>query len=379
MDFILKILFIILVITVTLKSQSYYSSYVLKGTSLDINPSTQQIGTGESSVANNFASGSYFSNPAAINGKEGINLFFNERKNDWNTFFKNMAFQSIGAEINTSFGAAVLAYHKYSSGDLVYTSPLWSIPSETQKDINNTIIIGFAGSPIKGLSVGASAKIFNKRRTSSFGVSNSLESNSPFLFDLGILYSFNSFISSDSYTDQLNIGCAFQNFGTDYEQNEHIYNQGFAKVKLPRFARIGFAYNANMVLGAKVRAKTNLIFSGEYKNLLNPGSSEGSRRDYWSFGVQAGLFKTVYLRLGAVNSPEKNILYDSKKFLFRYGAGINIPFVGSLFGLPVDIEFNYSLIEINNISIYNLDGTQNNGKNSLASFGVSLNINRRLF
>lgn len=374
-----KFIFIILVITSTIESQSYYSNYVLKGTSLDINPSALQIGAGESSVANNFSVGSYFSNPAAINGKGGIHLFFNERKNDWNTFFKNMAFQSLGAEIKTSFGALVLAYHKYTSGDLEYSSPLWSIASETQKDMNNTIIIGFAGSPIKGLSVGASAKMFSKKRTSSIGVSNSLESNNPILFDLGILYSFNSFISSDGYTDQLNIGCAIQNFGTDYEQNEHIYNEGFAKVKLPRFARIGFAYSANMVLGAKVRAETNLILSGEYKNLLNPGNAERSMRDYWNFGVQAGLFKTLYLRLGAVNSPEKNILYDSKKFLLRYGAGINIPFLGSLFGMPVEIEFNYSLTEINNIPLYNMDGTQMNGKNSLASFGVSLNINRKLF
>jgi hypothetical protein len=373
-----KISFIIFAITGTITAQSFYTNYVMKGTSLDINPSASQIGSGESSVANNFIAGSYFSNPAAIASKGGIHFFFNERKNDWNTFFKNMAFQSFGTEIRTSFGAIVLAYHKYSSGDLEYVSPLWSVASETQKDINNTFIIGFAGSPIKGFSVGASTKIFNKKRTSTLGVGNSLESNSPILIDLGILYTFDSFISSDSYSDQLNIGGAIQNFGTDYEQNEHIFNQGFNKVKLPRFARIGFAYKANMVLGSKVRAETSLIFSGEYKNLLNPGNAEGSMRDYWNFGIEAGLLKTLYLRLGAVNSPEKNILYDSKKFLLRYGAGINIPFLGSLLGMPVDVEFNYSLTEINDISLYNMDGSQMNGKTSLSSFGVSININRKI-
>jgi hypothetical protein len=362
---------VFLMLSRILPAQSAYSNYIFRNNSLDINTSAQSIGGGEASVANNFFYSNLFANPAALLSNHRIQIAYNERNFNWNELYKNAKYQSISVQFNSSAGAFTLAYNKFSSGEITFSSPFYN---ESYTDANTTFIAGYSRQIISGLSFGINAKIFSRSKTSSLGYNSELESNNAVLFDAGLVYSFKYFFADNDFKDRLNIGASIQNFGTDFKQNDHSLDNIYRIVKLPRYFRAGFAYQLQMILGQRTRANVDLVFSGEYKNLLNALDSEKSNRDCWNVGLESKLLNTVYFRIGAVNSPENNLLFDRKKWNMRYGAGIRMPYLASLFRLPIEVEFNFSLISINKIAMANSEG-----KDNLTAFGISLSLMDDLF
>jgi len=349
---------------VILKSQAFQNMPTYKNTTLDVVADVADIALGESFVANSKSQFAFFENPAALPNDNMTRLFYNFRSFDAYKAIENKRYFSIGAVSSSSIGNFGISYNDFSSGKQ-QNSP--DDPNQTTTDVNRTFILSYSRDIIENIFIGASAKLFNSSLKST-GMDYEMNSNNALLFDFGLLYQTKGFLKEDDLNDLFRAGVSLQNFGTDFkEEYKYLFNET-VKQKLPRYLRIGFAYELNMVLGQKTRANVGILLTGEYKNLLNPTPSEKSNVDYWGGGIEATLFKIISLRLGGISSPEDNILFDRAKINLRYGIGMNFPLAIGL-GYPMVFRFDYANIPINQTM---LEGA----KNSLYGFGVSLSYGR---
>lgn len=344
-----------------LKSQTFQNMPTYKNTTLDVITDVADIALGESFVANSKSQFAFFENPAALPNNNGTRLFYNYRSFGGFKAIEDRRYFSFGAVSSSSIGNFGFSYNEYSSGKN-QNSP--DDPNQTTENINRTFILSYSHDIIGDLYAGASVKLFNGSLKST-GMDYEMISNNAFLFDFGLLYQTKGFLIEDDFNDFFRAGVSLQNFGTDYkEEHKYLFNET-VKRKLPRYLRIGFAYELNMILGPKMRANIGILLTGEYKNLINPTPSEESNVDYSGAGIEATLFKIISLRLGGTTSPEDdNILFDRAKINLRYGIGMNFPLAIGL-GYPMVFRFDYANIPINQTM---LEGS----KNSLYGFGVSL-------
>ncbi|MCL4547038.1 MAG: PorV/PorQ family protein [Bacteroidetes bacterium] len=335
------------------------TNYTFKNTSLDIAADASGIAMGESFVANPENHAAYFENPAAIAINTGMQIFYNYRSHNWMALAENMKYFSAGGCITTSIGNFGFAYNKFTTGDLTSYSDGAKI---TSSDVNRTFMLSYSNEILKNFSAGISAKLFN-RSLNAIGENYTITSTNAFLFDIGLLYQSAGFKSIGKTTDKISAGISLQNFGTDYKEEVNSFYNYIQK--LPRFLRIGFAYQLNTIVGQRLQANVDFLLTGEYQRLLNPGDSEQNDVNYWGAGIEATLLKIVSLRLGGVASPENSILWDKGKFNLRYGIGLNFPLAVLGFGHPVTIKFDYAVMPINQTSF-------DKSQKSLYAFGVSL-------
>jgi hypothetical protein len=341
-----------------LYGQDIYTSTTFKGTSLDLVTDVASIGMGESFVANAGGSFAYFENPAALPTDEGTHLFYNYRSQNWAKIVENSRFESAGMSWRFNWGILGFGYSQYSSGTVTISDL-----GETMEDQNRTFILAYSLGILDGLHIGANVKLFN-RSVSATGLDYHLKSNNSILFDAGALYETGLF-SHEKIKNKLSLGVSLQNFGTDYKEEITGLSGENDRRYLPRYLRAGFCYEMNLIVGEKTRTNVDLLFTGEYRNLLNPGSAEMEDTDYWGFGIEATLFKIISLRLGGVSSPEYNVLFDRTKLNLRYGIGMNFPIAMVGLNYPLIIKFDFASIPINQTSF-------EGAKSSLYGFGVSL-------
>jgi len=364
----LKIWYVVAAMITTYGNFFAQNSPAFRNTSLDIVTDMASIALGESFVANRNSSSSFFENPSALPDDRETRLFFDYRSQAWSPITDNMKYFSFGITNSNSLGNFGFSYNQYTSGDIVTTAePI----KQTTNDNNRTFILSYSNNLFENLRLGFSAKLFNRSLTSA-GMNYSVTSNDAFLFDLGILYGRKGFFNSSSTRDNISFGMSFQNFGTKFTiESTTLLLTEKENVRLPRYLRLGFAYELNTVPSRSSGATLDFLLTGEYKSLLNPAEQEKDDVDYWSAGIEAMLFKIISLRLGGVSSPEYNILFDRAKFNLRYGIGLNFPLAVLGLGYPLYIKFDYASIPINHISI-------EGAKNSLYAFGVSLVYNSKM-
>lgn len=344
-----------------LRAQSFLNLTTFKNTSLDVTTDAASIALGESFVANSRNQFSFFENPAALPSDSGAKIFYNYRSNGWSKFTQNFNYFSIGATANSSIGRFGFSYKHFSTGPVPFSQ---IDKNQTTNDINQTFILSYSREVFNNLSAGFSAKMFNRSLTSSGGANYQINSTNTFLFDFGLIYGFDGFFNKATAQDKFNVGLSVQNFGTDYEEEyKYLFNETI-KRRLPRYLRVGFAYELNLISGKNLRASFDLLFTGEYRNLLNAASIEKSNVDYWGGGIEAALFKIFSVRLGGVVSPENNILFDRAKINWRYGAGMQFPVAVLGLNYPLIIKFDFALIPVNKTSF-------ENSRTSLPAFGVS--------
>ena len=361
---------------VKLSGQSIFDGNNLFNTSLDVSTNAQSIGMGESFVANNDNITSFFENPAALYFGKNVSVFYNYRSQGWMDLVKDYFFASYGATAKTSIGSFGAGVNLFSSGE--YQTGL---PGAYEKSIDRdrTFILSYATPFWNNLSIGVSTKFFSHDQTSNGTPKNQITSNTAVLADAGILYEFDSFIKNDVARDYLNLGVSVQNIGTKYRETYSFLNEETLDVKLPQYLRAGFSYEMNLLLGKSKRTNVDILLTGEYKNLLNPGPDEMTDVDYWGFGIETTLFNSLSLRAGTLKSPQNNILFDKNKFTWRYGAGINMP-IGLLgFHYPLMLRFDYSVIPVNQFDLNVTDPSNPEGsgaplksRNHLYAFGLSL-------
>jgi hypothetical protein len=366
---------IIISLFVFLNTNAQSFENVFRGSSLDVSTDAANTAMGESAVANISNLNALFENPAAIYNHKNFSGFYNYRYFGWNEVIKNSNYYSAGITTSTNIGNFAFSINKFTTGKFE-----GNLDGDKTEDRNSTFILAYSKLLIDNFTAGVSAKLFNRKSTTTGQFNYETTSTNTILFDVGLLYTFNNLQNSENFQSDLSLGASLQNFGTDYKEDyNYLFNETIAR-RLPRYFRIGFAYAANLTLGKYTRTDFDLLITGEYKNLLNPYQAEKDFVDYWSGGIEATLFKIISLRAGVLKSPEGSILFDRNKFNWRYGAGLNIPIF--LMGLksPLQIKFDYSIIPVNTFEFtYTSPGFPDGvlktekTKNHLYVFGVSIN------
>lgn len=361
----MKKLVLILVITSKILSQSFYDKNNYKNTSLDVTINPASIAMGESFVANYLSSSSFIENPANLFQKNNTTLFYNTRSLNWVNETETFKFTSVGGTIKLQHGDLGIAYNEYRAGKSLFNSQ--------SDERNSTLIFTLSKSLMKNLNSGISIKFFDHKRVSELGIGLNLESNTAILFDFGLIYSPLKF-STQKTEHELTLGTTIQNFGTDFKEKDNIFNNEYHLVRLPRFLKIGFAYNIQF---KKNDGKNDLeiLFTGNYKSFLNPLKNEKGDVDYWGGGAQVKIKELIIVRIGSYQTPEYNLLYERAKPLFRYGFGINLPLNKLGLETPITISADYTFIPINQIEIYNLQGQLIKSKKTLYAAGITLRMN----
>jgi hypothetical protein len=354
---------IVFILLYTICSGQTIPQSTYRNSSLDIVTDIAGIAMGESFVANTKSASSFFENPSALPYDKSTRFFYNYRSNGWNNIADNMKFFSFGVTTSNNIGNFGISYNQYSSGDIEVSS---GPPVQSMNEANRLYIFSFSRDIVSGFTLGLSAKLFN-RSIKSKGYDYNLTSNNSLLCDVGLLYQRKGFLDKSTASDNISAGLSIQNFGTDFSTETTTIFTEKANVRLPRYLRVGFAYEMKTIVG---RTNTNIDFllTGEYKSLLNPTDLERTNVDYWGAGLEATLFKILSIRIGSLSAPEYNILYDRAKFKLRYGVGMTFPLATIGFSYPMYLKFDFASIPINHVAF-------EGAKNSLYGFAVSLIFN----
>lgn len=348
-------------------------NYTIKGTPADIVIDAKNISMGESFVANNNSPNSFFENPAAISNNS-LSFFYNYRYHGWSSMLEDMNYFNTGVSVCVPFGKFAFSYNKFSSGDISinndynsykFTYTLFSII--LAKDLFDNFTVGFG------------IKFFNSKSTSNSIEFGNTNSNTPSLIDFGILYSINKLVNSPSYTDKLSFGISVQNFSDELKETNSLYSDVEMINDLAKYARAGFAYDADMILGDKIQVNTDFTITGEYYRLLNPGDGEEANVDYWGAGAEIKFFKIIAIRAGVIVPPTYSVLHERGELNWRYGAGLNYPLY--IWGLPLSITFDYAYIPIESdgSEINYFNDPSSKVRSNLYAFSFGLSYNGKLF
>ncbi|MDP2039081.1 MAG: hypothetical protein Q8L04_17005 [Ignavibacteria bacterium] len=369
----LKIFFALLIAT-SVSAQSSFDYYTYKNTSLDVITNPASIVMGESFVANRNNIGSFIENPANLNEHSKTGLFYNIRFHDWAEHANKYQFTSAGAILNSSFATIGIAYSQFTSGPIPMNLTLEDYNSE---ESNQTLSLSFSGPLAENLTLGVSVKAFGHSRTSSFGSATGLDSKSAFLFDIGALYSIGFNDKETKFTYNLNLGAAFQNFGTDYKEKDDYFDTDYKYVRLPRYLKFGFAFNSQF-RNASGSNDIEATLTGQYKWLTNPQRKEVTNVDYWGGGAEFTIKEIFVARAGFFQTPEYWLIFERAKPLFRFGFGVKIPLQKIGINLPFVLLADYSFIPINDVSLSTMNG-QSDSKKLLRAIGISLQYGSSLF
>ncbi len=339
----------------------------LKGTPLDVITDAKTISMGESFVANNNSSNSFFENPAAISNNS-LSFFYSYRYHGWASSFEDMNYSSVGVSVSAPFGKFAFSFYKFSSGDI-------SVGSDDSYELSRILYsFIFSKDIIDHLTIGFGVKFFNSETTSSPPELEDFKSNTPTLIDFGILYEIKEIINSQAYKDKLSFGLSIQNFGNELEETNASYPDIVLKNELAKYARVGFVYETKMILGEKMQVNVDVTITGEYQKLLNPGYDEKFNVDYWGGGAEIKFFKIIALRAGVIVPPTYSVLHERGKLNWRFGAGLNYPLF--ILDKPFTISFDYAYMPIS------ADQTEIDfikARDNLYAFSLGLTYNGKLF
>ncbi len=361
----MKKIFIIFTITILYSvnfAQENYPGYLYFGTSLDMITNPASIVMGESFVANPNNVSSFIENPANLSPSKHLGIYYNYRSHDWSEAAKNFNFTSVGISTHTGWGMLGFNMSQFSTG----TNSINFYSDLISKEINRTYQLSLSKAVFKNLFVGASLKIFNHSKTGD-RFSGGIESNNAYLIDLGFRYNISLGIATH-FQNELNIGTAIQNFGTDYKEQNSFFSDNYYLVRLPKFFKIGFAYSFEFKNESGTSDFEGTI-TGQYKNLLNPFEDGKFDVDYWGAGLEL-LVKNIFCaRVGFIQTPERWLFYERAKPILRYGFGLIVPFEKLGIKIPLLVSVDYSFIPINSNSS-NQEGFSAN--NMLYAIGLSV-------
>ncbi|MCX7876695.1 MAG: hypothetical protein N2321_11090 [Melioribacteraceae bacterium] len=365
----MKNLFFILFLTSAIFSQSLFNSFNYKNTSLDVVINPVSIAMGESFVANYFSPSSFIENPANLFQKNNTTLFYHTRSFNWISETETFKYKSVGGTLKLQIGDFGIAYNEFHAGKSLFNSQ--------SDERNSTLIFSLSKLIFKNFNAGVNLKFFDHKRISDLGIGLNLESNTAILLDFGLLYSVFKYSSLKSQ-HEVTIGTTLQNFGTDYKEKDFIFSNDYRIVRLPRYFKIGFAYNLQFKSN-ETKNDFQILLTGNYKSLLNPLKKEIGDVDYWGIGTQIQIKEMFLIRIGSIQLPENNLLYDRAKPILRYGFGLNLPLNKFGVEIPLTISADYAFIPINQIEMYNQNGQIIKSKKTLSAAGITIRMNDIFF
>ena len=153
-----------------------------------------------------------------------------------------------------------------------------------------------------------------------------------FVADIGLLYRIDNVLNTQTVQGQVHLGASLSNVG---QKIEFFAGQG---EPLPRFLRIGFAFDLN----SKSRINTGLrrfgvLLSFEYQNLLNEQENENIWE--WGAGAEFRIIEILSLRIGyheRLPKTKQTFIGKTLDTGMTYGAGLNIPIP------PLTLQFDFA-------------------------------------
>ena len=310
--------------------------------SLDVPVDARSVAMGESFVAVGGTSSVHIYNPASLASAHGVTVSYNRRGY---TFIDPVVakYQSVSASMYTSLVSVGLFYSRYDFDDHIAITT----PSGTGSGITSySYVWGVTLARTFGehFHLGVTGKTFNFGGT--FGSSATNSTNNAMLFDVGVQYSARVIFVDDVFRDELRGGISLQNFGTDLRQGSMLLYDPQQLVPVPRYLRIGFAYRIERLPEREDELMPfSMLVSGEYRNLLNPGSGQEDSKDFWGFGTELSFFEIASARTGVYIAPFDRWYGRRGEASFRYGLGLNIP-LRHIAEIPWSAKFDYSVIPI---------------------------------
>jgi hypothetical protein len=207
---------------------------------------------------------------------------------------------------------------------------------------DHTLALGVAKKLTGQLAVGIGVKTFDVSRKAN-ALWYSLKTTRPVLFDVGILFSHPDILTNGQLHDSFTLGATLQNFGTDFRGTETVANRvDEGLIKLPRYVRVGISYSLALKDPSENTSVFSMLFTAEYRNLMNAGGWLGDNTDFWGFGVETTFLEVLSARLGGYIQPFKSLLGSRGTPALRYGFGVNIPFARIGIDTPLGVKFEFA-------------------------------------
>ncbi len=331
------------------------TAFTLKGISLDRIIDAKSISLGESCVADPVSPSSYVFNPANLSEIKGTNLFYNFINRTWydNAKYVNSD-NTAGLVANTSIGGFMLSVSstKFNIEHAMFGGTKLEV-------FTSSVSLGYAREIIKNLSAGIAVKnlYFSSKMISASNTSDAkTDRDLNLLGDFGLLYRIDSpLIGNESRVkDRLYLGASVQNIPLDLKSKipVHIISRGVnnydytTDMETAEYMRLGFSYG--FIIPTELSENTlELVLSGEYKNLINPGSEEKAMRDNYGAGFEVKFMDIIAINLGGVMKNELSDFYERGKFKLNLGLSIDLPLKYINKNLPFKIGFDYTNLFMN--------------------------------
>ena len=160
-----------------------------------------------------------------------------------------------------------------------------------------------------------------------------------FAADIGLLYRIDYILNTKSVQGQLNLGTSLSNLG---QKIEFFPGQGDP---LPRFLRVGFAFDFNSKSRINTRLrKFGVLISFEYQNLLNEEENENIWE--WGAGAELRVLEILSLRIGyheLLPKTKQTLIGKTLDTGTTYGFGLNLPIHYILKTIPpLRLQFDYA-------------------------------------
>lgn len=337
--------------------------------SLDTDVGARSISMGESFVAlTNTSSGSFY-NPATICEIPGFASSFNNRYLDWLRGTEQLHFIAWNMVINSPYGYFCPFYNRFNFGEVIISTPEGIGKARVY---DHTYGLSYSNEIYNQLYGGLTLKTYNEVTDYIIcppGWNTSSNISQPYLLDFGILYRQSGFLSSNNIADEISVGAALHNFGTDYKRENHY-------IRLPRYARVGFAYTFNVIKECEETLQPfRFILTGEYYNHINIWKTMRDKRDYWKAGMEATFLEVVSLRMGGYVQPFYSIYGEKGLPAFRYGFGLNAPLRLTGINTPIAVSFDFAAIPLNYVSLH----VSEQLKRTLTAFSLEVKYIEDLF
>ena len=330
-----------------------------QGSSLDMTFDPRSVSLGEATVALPGSYDAFGSNPAGLAALKGAWMSYYRRGMEWTEVLgmNDLRYRSWAAGANTPWGTFSFEYRRMDFGEFQVTTSESPDASGTVKVYNHELGIAWGLCLTRSISIGAVAKTYTDVQSTEGLPGPSLyelETQRPYLLDLGLLYKSGALIGSERLGDNVNVGVALQNFGTDYRiksatgPGTGLFSEEY--IALPRTLRIGVAYQLSLHDSDPTRAtilQVNLL--GEYRNVLNvfPGNHEY----HWGWGTEFTAYDILTVRLGGYFQPYSSVYGGDRVVGIRLGAGLHLPINLLVDGLPpFAFCVDYAAIPLNSIS-----------------------------
>lgn len=320
---------------------------------------------GESAVARARTPLAWGSNPAALAGIDGGGIEYSSRSLNYGSE-PEFQYISAGAFAGTPVGTFALHYNRLSLGEYEATFVGNGTSTETMEAYNEAISLSYATDLLEPVSLGATVKRFREVLV-SISSPEKVESDPAFYLDIGALFSARGFLDGALAADSIHAGLSVQNLGGDY-----TYAGTTDGMQVGQNFRAGLAYDVGMLMQEK-KPRLRASLTAEYRRLLNPPKIWDDA-NYWGAGLETTIYDLVSLRAGTMVFPVDNIYGKGGELVFRYGAGLNIPFSRIGISQPLSLGFDYAFLPLDPDHIFN-----NRNASPLHAFSVQLHYNGEIF